>query len=203
MGLLLCKVKYRYNKVFKNNKLIFKFLRIRNDEQIAVIEHDETKLADSYLENEFYYQFDERSYPEIESQSNLYQLMYLEVIIDGKPTRLDPKLKIEPNLIEYTTTIESKNNTYPKPITIDYEVQYIIEKESHLFFTIELPTKNVRCEFDYSEVADIIDLYAYDFISSHRGPTLLHAKDEYKIRLMKSDWVLPKSSFMFIWYKKE
>lgn len=202
LDLLVCNVKYSYDKVFKNNKLVFKFIRIRNDEQVTDIEINETQLADSYLENEFYYQFDERSYPELNEQTDLYKLTYLQVVIDGKPTRLRPLEKKDPHFVEYSTTFENNPSSYPKAITITYEVQYVIEKESHLFFTIELPTKNIVCEFDYSEVKDILDLYGYDFISSHRGPTLLHVKDESKIRLIKSDWVLPKSSFMFIWYKK-
>lgn len=201
LDLLVCKVKYRYKKVFKNNELVFQFIRIQSEDQIHEIEHNETTLADNYLENEFYYRFDERSYPELSKIENPYKLLYLEVIIDGKPTRLKPKETVESHRVEYQANINNKG-TFKMPITIDYEVQYLIEKESHLFFTIELPTKDVRCEFDYSEVMDLVDLYAYDFLSSHRGPIPLHSRNEPKIRLMKNDWVLPKSSFMFIWYNK-
>lgn len=200
----ICEVKFHYKKILNTKDLIFQFVRIINECDVSSVEKDKTQLADNYLKNEFYHIFDERGFPKMDDNDIIYKLNYLEVLSDGeRATRLETKETKTNNTIKYEANLGSHIPLKSKLITIDYEVEFMMEQESHASFSIELPTKNIRFEFDYSEVYHLIDLYGYDFLSSHRGPVPLHSLNEPKIRLVKEDWILPKSSFLFIWYKKE
>lgn len=201
-GICTCKVKYKYKKVLRKKDLIFQFIRIQNEEQFEILNSESEEVNINYLQKEYYWQFDERSF-QVRNLDSLYNLSYLEISVNGRKS-YRPKIEkvIQENIIEYRTTIQEdfdlKNNT----VGIEYEVEFPIEDESHLFFTVELPTENIKCTFDYSERYNEIDLYAYDFLSSHRGPTPLHSLEETKLRFSKLGWVLPKSSFFFIWNRK-
>jgi hypothetical protein len=200
----ICEVKFHYKKILNTKDLVFQFVRITKESDINKIDSNKIPLAENYLKNEFYHIFDERGFPSMKDKDIVYKLNYLEVLTDGeRATRLTTKETKENNTIKYEANLGSHISLESKLVTIDYEVEFMMEQESHASFSIELPTKNIRFEFDYSEVYNHIDLYAYDFLSSHRGPVTMHSLNETKIRLLKEDWILPKSSFLFIWYKKE
>ena len=195
-------VKYKYKKILKSRDLIFKFVRIVGDSDVSEIEQNEVSLSQNYMNNEFYYTFDERSFSEISKYDQCYKLKSLDIIVDDRLKQLKFDRTFSINNIIYKSTIDFDIEIRDKLIELNYEVVVPIEKESFYYHSIELPTQTVRCEFDFTEVANEIEFNSADFLSSHRGPLNLHKSGDTIIKLFKDDWVLPKSTFLFVWYKK-
>ncbi|MBX7227755.1 MAG: hypothetical protein K1X55_17095 [Chitinophagales bacterium] len=204
--LLECITTYSYKKKLDNRNLSFQFIRITNDKDVTEIDliNNDTFLMDNYFNNEYYYCFDERSYPEVANiVDKFYKLNSLEIKTkNGKIEKQHLTKTTEGSNIIYQSTLKKDIDIENELIELHYQVIYPVEFGYISCFTIELPTKNVRFEFDFSEVQDCISVYPFDFLSSHKGPSKLHQSGETVIKYAKDGWILPKSSFVVAWFKK-
>lgn len=210
-NMFTCELNYRYKKKYNSRDLIFQFVRIRNEEERA--QENNRDISHSYLNNEFYYVSDERAFfdhdTELEKDcyAYSYKLAHLEIMDannEAVPLKYN-KIKIEgsENICRYEAKIPANFPIEDDLLTIHYTLEYIIEKDSYTYFSFELPTKGIRVEFDFEDVDDEIDIFVLDFLNSHIGPHPLHEPKDKKIMLGKKEWILPKSSILFNWYKKK
>lgn len=205
-----CELKYRYKKKYNSRNLIFQFVRIRNEKERA--QENDRDISNSYLNNEFYYVSDERDFFDHDTEldedcyASSYKLTHLEIMDANNETVLLKynKISIEgsENICRYEAKIPANFPIEDNLLTMHYTLEYIIEKDSYTYFSFELPTKGIRVEFDFEDVDDEIDIFVLDFLNSHIGPHPLHKPEDKKIILTKKEWILPKSSILFNWYKK-
>lgn len=209
-SLYKCEVHYSYKKKKPNRNLIFQYIRIRNDVERA--SENEKNISHSFLNNEFYYVSDERDLKmflsDIEDSKieECYKLTHLEIRDSSDEIASVSYQKNNMigcgNICRFDAEIPGKFSVDDDMLTIKYDLEYLIEKDSYTYFSFELPTKGIRVEFDFSDVADEIDCYVLDFLNSHIGPHPLHSPEDKKIILSKKEWILPKSSILFNWYQK-
>lgn len=192
--LLTCRVVYSYKKLVRNRILKFKFIRIRNEEDVDRFEDE--KYA--HLDHEFIYRSDERSFGDVVINNSNYKVT--EVSIGNRPIRIKPI--ILENTIVYSYPVEtSELNTL---LDIKFTVEYLVEKDSFTFFHLDFPTKGVDCSFDISALKNNkVELYSYDYINAHEGLSKLHEKGALVHSYVNTKcWSLPKSNLLFIWYEK-
>lgn len=192
-SLLKCSVTYHYIKNIKNTELRFRFIRITNEDEADTADLD----RDYHIENEYYYRSDERTFDKGLITNKDYKITKLLI----NDIRQQFKVSESGNIIDYSCVLDiSKINT---EISLSFSVEYLVEMDSFTFFIFDFPTNGVECNFDYSTVADKIDLYSYNFINSEKGLSKMHDREELKHSYKDSKcWALPKSNFLFIWYKK-
>lgn len=198
---MIMKVKFQYKKNIKSPDMIFKFVRIRNENDNKHLEDNNKKIR-NYLKHEYYSIFDEREFKPDE-EGKYYKLNHVYVSSPGFATEsLNLECEKKDNIIIYTATMDEQILHNSSFVTIEYEVEYPVEIDSFYYFNFELPTKNANIKFDYKEVQNLINVYSTDFISSYKTPRSLQNLNEPIIRLNYHSWLIPKSSILFIWYKK-
>lgn len=207
-NMFTCELNYRYKKKYNSRNLIFQFVRIRNEEERS--QENNRDISHSYLNNEFYYVSDERDFfsqnvEQKDCYANSYKLTHLEIMgVDNEAVTLkynEIAINGNENICKYEAEIPA-NFSIDDLLTIQYTLEYVIEKDSYTYFSFELPTKGIRVEFDFEDVDNEIDIFVLDFLNSHIGPHPLHEPKDKKIILAKKEWILPKSSILFNWYKK-
>lgn len=195
-----CNATFKYKKRVFNNRLIFQFVRNRGIEDTMLIEQQEKESNMSFFTKEFYYTFNEWSFGTLPEEERIYKLIDLR--INNKPvTFYRNGTPSHNNIIEYYADLPT-DLKIGEMASIEYKIQFIIESESHLFFVVELPAKEVICKLTYADVSSKIDISAYDFLTSKMGGNFEHKKDHGIFTFHTDAWVLPKSNFCFTWYQK-
>jgi len=90
--------------------------------------------------------------------------------------------------------------------TDSYKFEYVftmpMPDRSYFYFTALFPVKGFHVTFDYSGVADKINIHCTDLLSS----TTLNSKNpspkENIFEIRHNGWVIPKSSVVFYWFDK-
>lgn len=184
-----CNIRYNYQKYIKPNKIEMIFYRIledKNDDELQ-------KNIDFINEFEFHWYMDERKFKK-EIDDSYYSIKNL--IINNQNIKLDKE--INGNKIIYSANIENHDKEY---IDIEYEVQLPLEKEDIMLVNVDFPTKNAKIEFDYSHLANKIEIYGLESISFTDKPLMYDSEN--RLIFTYNDWLMPKNSFIFSWWEKK
>ena len=194
---ILVKVKLKYTKRIYNKSLIFQFVRNRGIDDQKNLVRQKLENEQTFFKNEFYYIFDERSFGNLKEQERIYQLDNLKI------NQHDVKFKEvkDKNIIEFSAALPS-NIHVGDLISIEYDITFVMESESYLFFVVELPSKGAYCDLFYEDVSDMIEISAHDFLTAKKSASFEHEEKQWKFQIYTDDWVLPKSNFFFTWYEK-
>lgn len=188
-----CTISYSYKKNIKTNKIKMIFYRIFNENDID----DIPKHIDLANEYEFYWIMDERKWPRVVDNSS-YSISNL--IVNTNSATLNRK--IDSNEIIYNANIKDI-----KPIAngseyfdISFDAKFLVEKADTIKISLDVPTKNARIVFDYSNIKEEIVTYGMESISFTDNPIMKEEDDAWKF--VYNDWLMPKNSFVFCWWKK-
>lgn len=195
----VCSITYKYKKMLTDRRMWFKFIRIRNDSDADA----EASATNYHIENEYYYRSDERSFGNLSIDSQSYRLNHV-IINNRRYSQADIQVDKQGRENHVTYFVDLSKSDLHEPVDIQFKVEYVVELESFTFFILDWPALKVTCEFDYSQLKNKIDFYSHDMTSSQKL-SKLHDKDEsHHIYQSPEDcWILPKSSFHFVWYQKE
>jgi hypothetical protein len=201
-----CCTTHTYTKTISandGNKLKFCINRMWKKEHFGRNNNDNK----SHFEYERSMDFDERKCHDILENWNsddIYNVIELSVKKDGRePERIDiTKKHGEKAHDEQYFVFEATLPSWATgKITLKYTVQSIVEKNSYVYFDIEIPTNGFTMEFDYSEVQKLVDISCVDSVSSSKGSFILDS-DTGKFDRERQGWILPKSGFVVIWTEK-
>ncbi len=191
----LCQIHYDYKKVLNSRTLRFVIKPIRN-----ATDHGEVDPV-RYIQNEFYYVMDERVLIKHVGPSELDKYYKISTICINNEEFVEPIRQQEINSFSYVVEVPH-SVTLTKPLKLSYTVEFPVEVESFIAISIELPTKFFTCNLDYTDIKNSVDLSAATFLSSNHEPLSPTDSRDGVIEYKHGRWILPKSSAVFMWWKK-
>ncbi|WP_321492041.1 hypothetical protein [uncultured Desulfobacter sp.] len=186
-------VDYKYKKLIKSPRLIFHFIRFRGNKPL-------TLKGSNNLEKEFVMTFDESEVNHVTESE--YKVIFCNIRLNNEFMEIPLERQIVGDDVIYNGEISQSKFIPNSIIEFNYRIQCPIQNESFVDFNFDLPTKNIECRFDFKEVKDEIVIGANNIISSHKGPHYFEKGDTTEFHMTYRNWVLPKSSFLFIWWKQ-
>jgi hypothetical protein len=102
----------------------------------------------------------------------------------------------------YSVSMPAETLRADQPVTVAYTYKALMAATgNHLFFDIELPTRDLRVDFDYSgcNLAKVNVLDLVPSIRPSRIETPIQGSGSETIRLDMGGWVFPRSGVAFVW----
>lgn len=108
----------------------------------------------------------------------------------------------EYTIISYNIPISDLNNiNKEKSIQLSYCVTLPLTREDLLLITHEMPTRNAKITFDFTEVKSEVDVYGIP-ITGTISPIAPNEDEDNRITYIISGWILPKQGYIFSWWNK-
>jgi hypothetical protein len=189
--LYIFEAKYSYYTTLISKDINFSFYRIRDTN---TMEKDGCQKSD-LLGTEFYWNSDERDFPENTQLQDSYLLK--KCVIHGEIFKT--KRTITDCKINYCGKVE--NVLLGKRILIEYTVEFPMETESYAHFRHELPTLKAEILLDYGEVADKINIFGIQ-VTSIKPEKRNTNYGEHELGYEYNGWMLPNHGIIFTWWKK-
>lgn len=202
-GVMVCQLNYSYYTHRSTRTLNFLIVRNgRDDANGRSIElpgeKDRGGLTENYSNYELFYNFDERDLLKIATEEQLRHIYKIRAIVVNKNLQLIPVPSDE--LLRYTVVLPASIEI-PGRIHLSYTVEIPLELSSFITVSFVYPTFGLECKFDYSRVADLIDIVASDFLSTKDLSNPVYGK-EGEITFHHDKWIMPRSGIVFSWWKK-
>lgn len=193
-------ITYSFKKRLNKSKIEIQFFRVTNEQQRQ--EAIKRKKNYSYLDMEYYDTFDETDFGEGQFLSDQdYNVEKSEIKIGGEPIKLT-KLTID-NVISYEADIPFKLKNNNDLQAIEYTVSFLLEQDSYLNFIFDLPIDGLKCELKYEDVHQEIYIGGSYYVSSSREHPPFDRGEDNSFYINHNGWILPKSSVVFMWWKKK
>jgi len=195
-------VDYVFEKTITSPNIRFQFSRIideKDREKIKLL-YENAAFGDY----EFFDAIDETdlSYSEIISEKD-YTISNPLISFGSEQGFATPLSRIvDQNNIIYSANIPADKYRSNQLAKFKFNVKFPLEINSFHDFTIDLPLDKIDCTLDYSEVKEKIFISGTYFISSKQGPTVVESSDDSQFNFFCNNWLMPKSSLVFIWWKK-
>lgn len=206
------RISYKYKTFLENDFIKFRFERINdnannindnanniNDNRVNMLKYS-SGLNNELLEYEFFWGNDETDF-EYDGITNEDYKVYDVFIGEHKEDLIIEYSQKSPSVLEYiyklplTEKVE-RNIEY---IPIRYVVELPMERESVLFLTHELPTKDVSVIIDYSDIEEKTNIYTIPVTGAI--PIRKHDSQEKGKEIYEyTGWILPKAGYVISWW---
>jgi hypothetical protein len=86
-------------------------------------------------------------------------------------------------------------------VKVQFRLTFPVHKRGHYYITPVFPTNNLQVTFDYSDVADKIDVNCHNLLSSTEIFSRPPKSIDSRVIVKHNGWVIPKSSVFFHWFE--
>ncbi|WP_157986750.1 hypothetical protein [Chitinophaga alhagiae] len=180
------------------NTLDIEFFRITNEKERE--EGNNRNRNFSFVDHEFGYTFDETDFEHSNLTNEDYVLENAEVRLNRRPLKM--KRSEFNHCVRYTADVPIKLRPLSEFVEVSFVVEYYLEKDSYMNFIFDLPVKGMTSELIYTEVSDEIFIGGAYYLSSDREHPPFDRGENDKLYLTHDGWILPKSSLVYIWWKR-
>lgn len=182
-------------------ELDFRFKRAVSEAQAKQMDNELEQLTDDYKKHEFFFTNDDTYLLEKGIEENILSEEYSvkDLFVNSKQTDLVRRVRsplawrARPQLGE------------PDEVGVRYQytVTFPLDFTDYLFVVLEFPAKEATIEFDYGNLAELIDVDHVNFLGSLVGFPGSMTDSDGRITVNHDEgWLLPKSGVVFIWSKR-
>ena len=125
-----------------------------------------------------------------------------EVYINNSPVKVTPQSPDKAGNFQRCGIDISQERVNRDSLDLTYVYEFAIEIPGHFFFEAREPTRGFLCQIDYTKAAHLMNCYSIETFHSTTHQHDISNDVDGIITISTREWVFPRSSAVFCWYKK-
>jgi hypothetical protein len=206
INIVHCKLDVSASMVITSDNLVFEFIKLRRKPggaQTTTGDLVEKNLGDIDVPADLY-SVDVTDMSAVFCQGNESEIFKgltgLMINTDTMMIKSEPDAR-DPDHLRYNFDVKElrKKDSF---VQIRYRYEFALECPGHTFSTVAEPTMGFSCTVDFSAVRDQVSVYPLEMLNSRLYRHDVTPHPDGRITISASDWVVPQSSVVFVWYPK-